>query len=54
MPHGIQIPEVMIKAAEGENSNDQRELMEEISGVVMAAKMAEAHGMDLRNLEEAK
>jgi hypothetical protein len=54
MPHGIQISEATIEASEGENVKDQGELMEEIPGVVMAAKMAEVHGMDLRNLEEAK
>jgi hypothetical protein len=54
MPCGIQIPEATIEATEGENAKDQGELMEEIPSVVMAAKMAEAHGMDPRNLEEAK
>ncbi|KAF8221231.1 hypothetical protein L208DRAFT_1329313 [Tricholoma matsutake] len=55
MPHGIQIPEVTIEeVTEGKNVNDQGELMEEILGIVMTAKMAKAHGMEPRNLVEAK
>jgi hypothetical protein len=38
---------------EEENVNEQGELVEEISGVVMVAKMAEAHGLEPKSLVEA-
>jgi Reverse transcriptase (RNA-dependent DNA polymerase) len=55
MPCGIQIPVATIEeVTKVENTNDQGEFVEEIPGIAMAAKMAEAHGMEPRNLVEAK
>jgi len=54
-PQGMVIPEATIEEVpDNESTNDQGELMEEIPSIAMAAKMAEAHGMELRNLVEAK
>lgn len=49
------VPEVRIEEVGGnpENENVEAELMEEIPGVAMAAKMAEAHGLEPQNLKEA-
>jgi hypothetical protein len=51
----MNIPKATIEeVADDVNANDQGELVEEIPGVAMAAKMAEAHGMEPRNLADAK
>ena len=52
-PHGMPIPEARIKEVddEVETKNLEGELVEEIH-VVMAAKMAEAHGLEPQNVKE--
>jgi hypothetical protein len=50
------VPEARIEEVDddGETENVEGELVEEIPGIAMAAKMAEAHGLEPRNLAEAK
>jgi len=54
LPQGMTVPEATIEEVDDENVNGQGELVEEIPGIAMAAKMAEAHGLEPRNLTEAK
>jgi len=54
LPWGMTVPEATIKEVDNKNLNGQGELVEEIPSVAMAAKMAEAHGLEPRNLAEAK
>ena len=54
LPQGMTVPEATIKEVNNVNANGQGELVEEIPGVAMAAKMAKAHRLEPRNLVEAK
>jgi hypothetical protein len=53
-PRGMPIPEARIEEVdeETETENIEGELVEEIPGVAMAAKMVEAHGLEPQNLKE--
>jgi hypothetical protein len=54
LPRGMTVPEATIEeVAEEEDGNDHGQLEEVIPGVAMAAKMAEAHGLEPVSLAEA-
>jgi Reverse transcriptase (RNA-dependent DNA polymerase) len=54
-PRGMPVPEARIKEVDddAETENTEGELVEEVPGVAMAAKMADAHGLEPQNLKEA-
>ena len=54
-PQGMPVPKVMTEEVndDGETENVEGELVEEIPGTAMAAKMAEAHGLEPQSLKEA-
>jgi len=54
LPQGMTVPKATIKEVDDKNMNSQGKLVEEMPGIAMAAKMAKAHGLEPRNLVEAK